>query len=107
MNSHTDRTLILCTLFLYPLLHVVENHVPREATVNHVHITQAPPSRIFEFQDPLDHKPKRHQQKFLQKNTSAADSDAMFALDDFTEDCEPFFESEEDDLSSGELFKLC
>ena len=26
----------------------------------------------------------------------------MFSLDDFTDDCEPFFESEEDDLSSGE-----
>ena len=25
----------------------------------------------------------------------------MFSLDDFTDDCEPFFESEEDDFSSS------
>ena len=31
-----------------------------------------------------------------------SDPDPVFSLDDFTNDCEPFFESEEDDLSSGE-----
>ena len=62
-----------------------------------VHITQAYPTTI---PDPLLRKPRRHQ-KFLRKNISAGDSDAMFVLDGFNEDSEPFFESEEDDLSSG------
>ena len=38
--------------------------------------------------------------------SSETDADPVFSLDDFTDDCEPFFESEEDDLSSGEKSKF-
>ena len=39
----------------------------------------------------------------VRKPTQAADTDAdpLFSLDGFNDDCEPFFESEEDDLSSS------
>lgn len=43
----------------------------------------------------LPHKP---QQKDF---TLESDADPVFSLDDFMDDSEPFFESEEDDLSSS------
>lgn len=47
-------------------------------------------------------KPQQQQKDF----SSETDADPVFSLDDFTDDCEPFFESEEDDLSSGEKSKF-
>ncbi|KAJ7373699.1 hypothetical protein OS493_011308 [Desmophyllum pertusum] len=43
--------------------------------------------------------PRKPQQKDF---SLESDADPMFSLDDFTDDCEPFFESEEDDLSSSD-----
>ena len=72
-------------------------------TVNQVHITQVAAQKY-----PL-YRPEAHTsygvRKVAQKPREPleSDADAMFRLDDFTDDCEPFFESEEDDLSSGEI----
>ena len=47
-------------------------------------------------------KTRRSPWKPPQKDiTLESDADPVFSLDDFTDDCEPFFESEEDDLSSS------
>ena len=78
--------------------------------VNQVHITQvasqkfplhpsAHPSRNTRR---TPRKPQQQQKDF----SSESDADPVFSLDDFTNDCEPFFESEEDDLSSGEKSKF-
>lgn len=48
---------------------------------------------------PVTERKKTHTHKINVRN--APDSDPMFALDGFTDDCEPFFESEEEDLSSS------
>ena len=51
----------------------------------------------------LTSRSQRRKKAFVKKPTQSADSDAdpMFSLDGFNDDCEPFFESEEDDLSSS------
>lgn len=46
------------------------------------------------------HRPHHHK-VHVKTQPTASDADPMFALDGFTDDCEPFFESEEEDLSSG------
>lgn len=47
-------------------------------------------------------KARRPPRKPPQKEISLeSDADPVFSLDDFTDDCEPFFESEEDELSSS------
>jgi len=53
-------------------------------------------------------KTKRLPHKLQQKDCSLdSDADPVFSLDDFMDDTEPFFESEEDDFSSsGEYSNL-
>ena len=47
-------------------------------------------------------KTKRSPHKLQQKDCSLeSDADPVFSLDDFMDDTEPFFESEEDDFSSS------
>lgn len=72
--------------------------------VNQVHITQ-----VSSHKYPLHpgaHPPRkmtRLPHKSHQKNlTLESEADPVFSLDDFTDDCEPFFESEEDDFSSSD-----
>lgn len=77
------------------------DHPP--AQVNQVHITQVAPHK-FPLH-PGAHPPrktKRLPHKSRQKNLIQSDADPVFTLDDFTDDCEPFFESEEDDFSSSD-----
>ncbi|XP_032233015.2 uncharacterized protein LOC5508361 [Nematostella vectensis] len=77
--------------------------------VNQVHITQVNTARpLFEVGSPslqsnihrVRRKPPRPGQKSAKPAT--ADADPLFALDGFTDDCEPFFESEEDEISSSD-----
>lgn len=82
------------------------DHPP--AQVNQVHITQVAPHKYP--LNPGAHPPRkttRRPHKSHQKKES--DADPVFSLDDFTDDCEPFFESEEDELSSSGMktFILC
>ena len=86
-----------------PLL-VSKTPLPVGKPVNQVHITQvaAETSRILEDSQLSSHR--RHRKTaFVRKPAQTADTDAdpMFSLDGFNDDCEPFFESEEDDLSSS------
>jgi len=55
---------------------------------------------------PVTQRKKQHTHKIHVRNApaTATDSDPMFALDGFTDDCEPFFESEEEDFSSSGRF---
>lgn len=75
------------------------DHPP--AQINQVHITQVAPHKYP--LNPGAHPPRkttRRPHKSHQKKES--DADPVFSLDDFTDDCEPFFESEEDELSSSD-----
>jgi len=93
----------------YPATPKLEDFHP----VNQVHITQVA-SPKFPSHPPAHPSRntrktprKRQQHHHHHKNfTSESDVDPVFSLDDFTDDCEPFFESEEDDLSSGEQSKF-
>lgn len=77
--------------------------------VNQVHITQVASQKL-----PLhlgvnpSRKTRRLPHKTQQKDISLeSDADPVFSLDDFVDDTEPFFESEEDDFSSsGECSEL-
>lgn len=53
---------------------------------------------------PVTHRKTQQTHKINVRNApsnAATDADPMFALDGFTNDCEPFFESEEEDFSSS------
>lgn len=77
--------------------------------VSQVHITQVasqklplhPSTRSSRKSRMTGRKPMQQQRDF----SSETDADPVFTLDDFTDDCEPFFESEEDDLSSDNSFQ--
>lgn len=99
-----------------PLVYKPEHPVaPRvdeyDNSLSQVHITQVasqktrsrpPPHHPSHKTRKTPHKAKQHQIKGF---SFESDPDPVFSLDDFTNDCEPFFESEEDDLSSDNSFQ--
>lgn len=81
-------------------VHKLNDHHP----VNQVHITQVASQKL-----PLhlgvnpSRKSRKLPHKPQQKDFSLeSDADPVFSLDDFMDDTEPFFESEEDDFSSSD-----
>lgn len=69
-----------------------------------MHITQvsSPKFPLHLGVNPSRKTTKRLPHKLQQKDFSLeSDADPVFSLDDFTDDTEPFFESEEDDFSSS------
>ena len=76
--------------------------------VNQVHIDTQTVSHKFPIHSAAHPSSKRIPRKAAHKQKdfpTESDVDPVFSLDDFTDDCEPFFESEEDDLS-GETSKF-
>ena len=76
--------------------------------VNQVHIDTQTVSHKFPIHSATHPSSKRKPRKSAHKQKgfpTESDVDPVFSLDDFTDDCEPFFESEEDDLS-GETSKF-
>ena len=77
--------------------------------VSQVHITQVASQKSSSLPTTPSQKTRKASRKPQQQQkdfSSESDADPVFSLDDFTADCEPFFESEEDDLSSGEKSKF-
>ena len=75
--------------------------------VNQVHITQVGSQKypVHPATNQPSYKMRKTTRKGKQQQKDLScerDADPVFSLDDFADDCEPFFESEEDDLSSGE-----
>lgn len=91
--------IIFLSVFSVNTVHILKEHHP----VNQVHITQvASQKHPFHPGAHPSRKTRRSPRKPPQKDISLeSDADPVFSLDDFTDDCEPFFESEEDDLSSS------
>lgn len=72
--------------------------------VNQVHIDTQTVSHKFPIHSAAHPSSKRIPRKAAHKQKdfpTESDVDPVFSLDDFTDDCEPFFESEEDDLSDN------
>jgi hypothetical protein len=76
--------------------HVKKDHKPRPT--GGMFTVGSPGNR-----PPVSQRHRLHLHKIHVKTAqpTVTDADPMFALDGFTDDCEPFFESEEEDLSSS------
>lgn len=78
--------------------------------VNQVHITQVGSQKypVHPATNQPSYKMRKTTRKGKQQQKDLScerDADPVFSLDDFADDCEPFFESEEDDLSSDNSFQ--